>query len=95
VIAVGDCDSAEDVNSRPPGPETTEICQVVDCSIRVSGASTAQTHVILVHRSQSFSYALMGAPEWVPQTSTGGCRGETGLTNFVLPDQLGFPMERL
>jgi len=31
----------EDLNLRPPGPETTEISQVVDFSIHVSGASTA------------------------------------------------------
>ena len=31
----------EDLNLRPPGPETTEIGQVVDFSIHVSGASTA------------------------------------------------------
>jgi DNA-binding transcriptional MocR family regulator len=47
-----------------PGPETKEISQGVDFSIHVSGASTAQTHVILIHRSQSFSYGCprMGAP---------------------------------
>src|SRR5580692_10727131 len=31
----------EDLNLRPPGPETTEISQSVDFSIHVSGASTA------------------------------------------------------
>ena len=31
----------EDLNLRPPGPETTEICQSVDFSIHGSGASTA------------------------------------------------------
>jgi hypothetical protein len=38
------------------GPETKEISQGVDFSIHVSGASTAETHVIPVRRSHSFSY---------------------------------------
>jgi len=54
----------EDLNLRPPGPETKEISQSVDFSIHVSGASTVQTHVIPARRSQSFSYGCpgVGAP---------------------------------
>jgi hypothetical protein len=54
----------EDLNLRPPGPETKNFSQVVDFSIHVSGASTVQTHVIPAHSSQSFSYGCprVGAP---------------------------------
>src|SRR5262249_45575245 len=54
----------EDLNLRPPGPETKEISQSVDFSIHVSGAPTVQTHVIPVRPSHSFSYGCprMGAP---------------------------------
>src|SRR5438132_3187884 len=50
----------EDLNLRPPGPETKKISQVVDFSIHVSGASTVQTHVIPARRSHSFSYGCPG-----------------------------------
>jgi site-specific DNA recombinase len=54
----------EDLNLRPPGPETKKISQGVDFSIHVSGASTVQTHVIPARRSHSFSYGCprTGAP---------------------------------
>jgi hypothetical protein len=58
----------EDLNLRPPGPETKEISQSVDFSIHVSGASTVQTHVIPARRSHSFSYGCprVGAPSTEP-----------------------------
>src|SRR5258706_11792859 len=54
----------EDLNLRPPGPETGNFGQVVDFSTHVSGASTVQTHVIPARRSHSFSYGCpgVGAP---------------------------------
>ncbi len=63
----------EDLNLRPPGPETKEISQAVDFSIHVSGASTVQTHAIPARRSQSFSYGCpgVGAPPLRDQVKSG------------------------
>ena len=80
----------EDLNLRPPGPETTEISQSVDFSIHVSGASTAQTHVIPIRRSQSFSYGCprMGAPDQ-------GIRSTSGTQSKMRRDTIsGLPVIR-
>src|SRR5260370_24625908 len=54
----------EDLNLRPPGPETKNFELSDVFSIHVSGASTVQTHAIPAGRSHSFSYGLpgVGAP---------------------------------
>ena len=46
----------EDLNLRPPGPETKNFSEVVDFSIHVSGASTVLTHVFLARGFYSFCY---------------------------------------
>jgi hypothetical protein len=64
MIQLGKVGRGEDLNLRPPGPETKNIQPSGVFSIHVSGASTAKTHVILARRSHSFSYGCpgLGAP---------------------------------
>src|ERR1700704_761493 len=54
----------EDLNLRPPGPETKNFELSDVFSIHVSGASTVQTHVIPARLCQLFSYGCpgVGAP---------------------------------
>ena len=74
----------EDLNLRPPGPETKNFELSDVFSIHVSGASTVQTHIIPARRSHSFSYGCPGVGAPNQGIRSGGSRWVSNVSDRPL-----------